>query len=236
MGAVSLGQGCLDSRLGCARDHRIPTRPDLSAGRYKDTFKREVEDSRRLGIVAEVRALPRRSPSRGLGLLIPLMGTVSAALALSACAKSHSFSLLTSANMPSYLGVAANPSVTINYAGRLTAAHGCKMIGVAVLSMPGKPVDAAVLPASAEFPVVTEVLATCTSKPPIGAHGAVPVSGIGNMAVWAYRGTAGGGRLYSILWAKGNQYGTVTVAGPTGDDRIGPGLAELLAHRAATQS
>ena len=43
-------------------------------------------------------------------------------------------------------------------------------------------------------------------------------------------------RVFAVYWRRGNFIGFVVVAGPPSDTRIGPGLVELLAGRAAASS
>jgi len=158
---------------------------------------------------------------------------------LSACSSSPP-GVLTQADIPSYLGVKSNPSATANYESRLTPPHGCTTVGVAVFSVPGEPLDTELLPTSTRALAVTTVLLSCANeseaRTSFGTAVGTSVTGIGDEAKWLNEGVAGGGRFYAIVWRRNDQLGNVSVAGPTNDTHIGPGLAELLARRAAARS
>jgi hypothetical protein len=175
---------------------------------------------------------------RSLG--VTLAAFLGASLALSACSSSPTPGVLTSADIPSHLGVKANPSATADYASRLTVPQSCKTVGVAVFSVPGMRLNEAVLPTSAHTTAVTSVVLSCASesetRTSFGTAVGASVPGIGDEAEWLNEGVVGGGRFYAILWRKNDKLGNVSVAGPTNDSHIGPGLAVLLARRAAAES
>jgi hypothetical protein len=158
---------------------------------------------------------------------------------LAACSSPSAPGVLTSTDIPSYLDVKANPSATVDYAGRLSPPHRCTTVGVAVFSVPSQPLNMSILPTSAQTRVVTTARISCANvseaRASFGTAAGVSVSGIGDEAQWLNEGVAGGGRFYAIIWRKNNQLGNVSVAGPKDDSRIGPGLTELLARRAVAR-
>jgi hypothetical protein len=112
-------------------------------------------------------------------------------------------------------------------------------VGVSLFSGPATSVNIALLPTSADTPVLTDVLISCatTSDARLANRGVdATVPGVGDQARWLSRGYAGGGRFYALVWRKDHQLGIVSVAGPTTDQFIGAELAESLARRAAARS
>jgi hypothetical protein len=164
-----------------------------------------------------------------------------AALALSACGGSSTHGVLTSADVPSYLGVAPNASATADYGNRLIAPTGCQTAGVAVFSIPGKAVNAAKLPSSANGPVVSEILSSCTKQSTLYRDfiGGVsePIFGFGEQADLVDNGGGGfgGGLLWSVSWRNGEHFGIMSLSGPGSDRRLGLKLDELLARRGAAK-
>jgi len=160
--------------------------------------------------------------------------------ALSACG-SPSSPGLTSADIPSYLGVTTDSSATAAWSNRLSPPHGCKKAGVAVFTVPGKPLNSLLVPGPAHSPAVISMVLSCATtsqaRQSFATAFGASVSGFGNEAKWLNKGvTPDGDQVFAIAWRKDRQLGTVLVAGPVGDTRIGPGLTESLARRAVAKS
>src|SRR5579863_9376246 len=109
----------------------------------------EVRGDNRLPLVPASGTVPRSAHGRWLRAGPQVLAPFLVAVGLSACT-SPPVSVRTSADIPSGLGVRANPSATANYAGRLIPPSGCQSIGVAVFSAPGRPLDEAVLPSASQ--------------------------------------------------------------------------------------
>lgn len=143
---------------------------------------------------------------------------------LSACT-SPPRSVLTIADIPSYLGVKLNASASVEYANRLTPPSHCRATGVAVFSVPTKPLDEALLPASSLAPVVSAVDWSCSNKR----------TSSGLQITSQNERTGGGGWYFGVVWSQGDRMGAITVAGPVDDRRLSMGLANMLARRAAAR-
>ena len=160
--------------------------------------------------------------------------------ALSACGSPRPPGL-TSADIPSYLGVTTDSSATAAWSSRLSTPHGCNKAGVGVFTVPGKPLNSLLVPGPVHSPAVISMLLSCatTSQARRSFATAVgaSVSGFSDQAKWLNKGvTPDGDQVFAITWRKDRHLGTVLVAGPVGDTRIGPGLTESLARRAIAES
>jgi hypothetical protein len=193
--------------------------------------------------MAEVRSTSRRSlDSQGVKTVAKLLAVLCTALALSACGSSPR-GLITSADIPSYLGVQANPSFSASQESQESATPHCQKARVADFSVPGIGLKPGSLLKKAIAPEIVNVDTSCdnassahsafeTAVNGIGGHSVV---GIGNEARLA-NVSGKGARAYFVGWRQDNQVGFVLIAGSPSDNRIGPGLAELLAHRAVARS
>jgi hypothetical protein len=193
--------------------------------------------------VAEVRSTaPGSLDSHGIRHAAQLLSIFGTALALSSCGSSP-LGLLTSADIPSYLGVEANPSFSASQENQESATPHCQKAGVADFSVPGIGHKPGSLLTNAKAPEIVSVNASCdnassahsafeTSVKGIGGHSVV---GIGNEAKLA-NVSGKSERAYFVGWREHNQVGFVLIASSQSDNRIGPGLAELLARRAVARS
>jgi hypothetical protein len=162
-------------------------------------------------------------------------------LTLSACSSSTP-GVLTQSDIPSYLGLTANPSASATAVRQEGTERHCKTAGVAVFTLPGwtmpKTGSIESMARSGSSPIVVSVDDSCASpsdarmafKSDVGGMGP-RIVGIGDEATLL--DFSAGQRTYGVEWRKGNQIGVAFVVGPTKDKRIRPALVELLAHRAA---
>jgi hypothetical protein len=171
--------------------------------------------------------------------------TSTVAVALSACGGSSIPGVLTSAEIPSYLGLTANPSATTTAAHQQRTDDHCKKAGAAVFTLPGwtPPMTGSILSMtkSDSGPIVVSVDESCSS--PSDAHMAFKsdaagigqqIDGIGDEATLL--DLSAGQRSYEVAWREGSQIGAVLVVGLTNDNRITHALVELLARQAAAGS
>jgi hypothetical protein len=159
---------------------------------------------------------------------------------LAACSSRSTPGVLTSADIPSYLGVKANPDAAASQARNVRPAP-CKTAGIDAFGNPAgrSNTRSGVTPQ----PFVVSVSLTCDSvsqaqtafKMIKGVSDGHDVVGIGDEAR-LINVTEVTQRLCGVGWREGNQIGTVLVLGPIKDKRITPALAELLARRAAARS
>ncbi|MDR3648005.1 MAG: hypothetical protein P4L20_02850 [Acidimicrobiales bacterium] len=165
------------------------------------------------------------------------------ALALSACSSSPSPGVITQADIPSYLGVRANPTAAASEAQHLgTLAKGCKAAGNAIFSVPGARVITKINVLSKAPEVLNGVESCAAPSEALNVYdGFVKNSQgrtlprIGNEGkITDLSGPRA--RAYGITWRVNNQIGILEIEGPTSDKRITSGLAELLARRAAARS
>jgi len=160
---------------------------------------------------------------------------------------------LTNADIPSDLGVKMNASALVTVVGvgfdaplpigpKATCAHLYETVFIPprkkgeALGGEGEPLT---------YPEVLSIGFRCSGAPAgrLGfralSEGRKQVGGIGDQAA-LFNATDTQGypksRVYIVDWREGAVVGVVGVAGPTSNTRIGPGLAELLARRAAARS
>lgn len=174
-----------------------------------------------------------RHRSVGVWLLIAFTGAV----ALSACGGSPTPGVLTQAEIPSYLGVTAHPSVPSSAAGVVQSILHCKRVNLELFAVPGK------LSRFGASPVIISSLQSCAtiadakSVFPFSRGSGHAVKGIGNDAELVGNGISPQGvRADLIEWRDGSHVGLILLEGPPSDKRITPALAELLARRAAAGS
>jgi len=85
-------------------------------------------------------------------------------LALSACSSSPPPGVLTQADVPSYLGVRANPSAAASEARHTgTLAQGCKVAGNAVFTVPGTPAITKLTAVGSKAPEILNGVETCAA-------------------------------------------------------------------------
>jgi hypothetical protein len=151
--------------------------------------------------------------------------------------------VLTNADIRSYLGVKVNPSVSASEVSDAVPLDSCKRAGVAVFRVPGIRVDPQRL-TSAKAPELIDASYSCASasdafrsfNTPLMKGVGRTVHGIGDEAnLYDLTGLVAE-RLYAVRWREKNHIGVLFVASAQNDTRIGPGLAELLARRAAARS
>jgi len=179
----------------------------------------------RLRSVAPWGIVATSADERWLGTRLAFVALCVIAVSLSACT-SPPPSVLTIADIPSYLGVKPNASASVEYASRVNPPSHCRTTGVAVFSVPAKPLDEALLPASSQAPVVSAVDWLCSKKGPSS----------GWQISSQNEGMGGGGWYLGVIWSQGDRMGAITVAGPVGDRRLSMGLADMLARRAAARA
>src|ERR1700687_1422904 len=92
-----------------------------------------------------------------------LMMILTAAVAPSACS-SPTPGLLTQSDLPSYLGLKANPSATASESRHIGADPPCKKAGVAVFTVPGWRVPKGRILSSANSPVVVNAVDACATS------------------------------------------------------------------------
>lgn len=166
------------------------------------------------------------------------------ALALSACSSPQTPGVLTQADIPSYLGVRADPSATGS--GLAVFSAPCK--GAKSLTFDGSWRHLKAGPSS--IPDVTSIAVSCASVsqaqryfntrsggrgyplPGVKGHS---VAGIGDEA-WLTDVSNTQIRDYTVGWRQDDRVMFVMVEGPSTDKRITPALAKLLARRAAARS
>jgi len=161
-------------------------------------------------------------------------------LALSACSSSSSPGVLTPADIPSYLGVRANPSAFAAEDRKEAAPPYCSKAGFVPFTVPGKPLDTQI---PAAYPAIVSTNLVCANtydahklyRSTITLNRGRSIVGIGNEATLINFDTKAE-RYYEVFWRDNNLIGEVTVIGPHGSNRITPALAELLARRAAARS
>jgi hypothetical protein len=188
------------------------------------------------------RTSPRSLDAHRVGLIARWMAVLGAVLALSACGSSPP-GLLTSADVPSYLGTSFNSTVSASEEGLLSPTRQCQRAGVAVFSVPGRGVPFGAVLKQVKAPEILSVNTACDStadaraffQTSVRLYGGDSVSGIGNEAELVMLGRDGG-RAYFVGWRKNNYVGFVVAAGSPDDTRIAPALAELLARRAVARS
>jgi len=153
--------------------------------------------------------------------------------------------VLTQADIPSYLGLMVNPSASTTVARHEGSDPHCKKAGIAVFSASGWRVPTGgsllIILQSGSGPVVVSADLSCAT--PSDASRAFksdpsllgrPIPGIGSEATLI--DLSPGQRSYGVGWRKNARIEAVFVVGPKDDKRITPGLAQLLARRAAARS
>jgi hypothetical protein len=168
--------------------------------------------------------------------LVALFGS---ALALSACSSPSTPRVLTSADIPSYLGVKSNPSATASGARSVSLAP-CKTTAVDAFGVTGKHKNTG---HEIVAPFIFSVAFTCDSisqaqtafKLIKGGRDGHAVAGIGDEAwINGLRGSAG--QMHALGWRKGSRVSIVLLEGKSTDKRITAGLAEMLARRVVARS
>jgi hypothetical protein len=187
-----------------------------------------------------VRQLLSRRRSLGVWLItVTIVG-----VALSACSSPTS-GVLSSADIPNYLGVKYNPSASASAsasAARSVRHVPCNPTTDAVFDGFKKPYP----------PTITSTAFSCASdsqaqryfnatkvgakSDPIPGAKGHSVRGIGDEAWFIDQGRASDLNFYTLVWRQGNRVRLVSVEGPISDKRITPALIELLARRAAARS
>ena len=175
----------------------------------------------------------------------PLVAVFAVALDLSACSGRSTPGVLTSADIPSYLGVRPTSNGSQSVAlGALTRSRGCRNVRFVVFTqsaqgaLQGDPATAKSL----------AVLSTAVSCPDTadaqslfgvlvmdsGSGRSIP--GLGDDAKLFNVSKRGIRRAFDVVWRQGNQVDVVSLGGPTNAKRVTTSLTELLARRAAVNS
>jgi hypothetical protein len=185
--------------------------------------------------------MTRESLRRGIAAVTPALAVLGAALAVSACGGSATPGVLTSADIPSYLGVKANPSAAASEARSVRPAP-CKTAAVDAFGVPARHANTRSRIVSTR-PFIVSVALTCDSVSQAqtafnlikkGGDGHA-LAGIGDEAR-LINVTEATQRVCTVGWRDGNQVGVVFVLGPIKDTRITPALTELLARRAIARA
>jgi hypothetical protein len=171
-------------------------------------------------------------------LLAPMVFVFCGALALSACGGSSTPRVLTSADIPSYLGVRPMGSASLSVPLQVVArSHDCTTAGVVVFrtgAINGNPSTAKSLqvvsaalscPSAADAEGTYGILVT-------GTGGGRSVPGLGDEAKLFNLSKSAGDRLYQVVWRQGNHVGLVDVGGPPNATRVTASLTQLLSRRA----
>jgi len=186
-----------------------------------------------------VRRATHTNPATRLRRAVVVLG---AALVLAACG-SPARGLLTSADIPSNLGVQANAAFSASQESQLSSTAHCKRAGEVVFNVPGKGVQPGSLLTAAKAPEIVNVYTSCDSTGHAHAAFAAAVKDLGGTSVPRIGDEAklldlsnSGERAYFVEWRQNTQVGLLLVAGAPGDARITSGLAETLARRAVARS
>ena len=175
------------------------------------------------------------------GLVPHIVGVLVVAVTLTACSSSTP-GVLTQSDVPSNLGLTANPSATASESRHVGADPPCKKAGVTVFTVPGWRVPKGGLISSANSPVVVNAVDACATssdaRSAFTSAFACPRCStveIGDEAR-LIPPPVSGQRVDIVGWREGNQIGQLLVLGPATDKRITPALVELLARRAAART
>jgi hypothetical protein len=164
-----------------------------------------------------------------------LVAVFAVGLTLSACGPSTP-GVLTSADIPSYLGVKSNPSAAASGARAITLAP-CKTGAIDAFGVQARSGIVS------RGPFIISVGFTCDSVSQAqtafklfktGRDGHA-LGGFGNEA-WLVGVRGSTGQEYALGWRQGSRVSIVLLEGRLTDKRITAGLVELLARRAAARA
>jgi len=178
--------------------------------------------------------------SKGPGAIV--MVIVMFSLAMSSCSPPSS-GTLTSADIPSYLGVTRDSAFSTSYARQVAAPPRCRQEGLIAFSAPKRRVasgsqeseagsDLRILSAEFSCTNVTEAHNAVESGALISAPNLESVPGIGDEAVIESI-VSPKAREYSIAWRKSTTIGLLLIFSAGTEQKMAEALAESLAERLA---